>query len=74
MDLKFTEAQEILRKMVRDFLATECPKTMVRELEQSEKGYSPELWEKMAELIPTTSPAVLSSGPLLFPGLMEASV
>ena len=50
MDLRFTEAQEILRKMVRDFLATECPKTLVRELEQSDKGYSPELWKKMAEL------------------------
>ena len=50
MDLTFTEAQEILRKMARDFLATECPKTMVRELQNSEKGYSPELWKKMAEL------------------------
>ncbi|HIE17867.1 MAG TPA: acyl-CoA dehydrogenase [Dehalococcoidia bacterium] len=50
MDLRFTEAQEILRKMARDFLTTECPKTLVRELEQSEKGYSPELWKKMAEL------------------------
>ena len=50
MDLRFTEAQEILRKMVRDFLATECPKTLVREIEKSEQGYSPELWKKMAEL------------------------
>jgi alkylation response protein AidB-like acyl-CoA dehydrogenase len=50
MDLRFTEAQEILRKMARDFLATECPKTLVRELEKSEKGYSPELWKKMAAL------------------------
>ena len=50
MDLRFTEAQEILRKMVRDFLTTECPKTLVREIEKSEKGYSPELWKKMAEL------------------------
>ncbi len=50
MDLRFTEAQEILRKMARDFLATECPKSLIRELEQSEKGYSPKLWKKMAEL------------------------
>ena len=50
MDLTFNEAQEILRKMARDFLTTECPKSMVRELEDSEKGYSPELWKKMAEL------------------------
>ncbi|MCK4331211.1 MAG: acyl-CoA/acyl-ACP dehydrogenase [Dehalococcoidia bacterium] len=50
MDLAFSEAQEILRKMARDFLSTECPKTMVRELQDSEEGYSPELWKKMAEL------------------------
>lgn len=50
MDLRFTEEQEILKKTARDFLTTECPKTLVRELERSEKGYSPELWKKMAEL------------------------
>ena len=50
MDLTFSEAQEILRKMARDFLSTECPKTLVRELQDSEKGYSPDLWKKMAEL------------------------
>jgi alkylation response protein AidB-like acyl-CoA dehydrogenase len=50
MDLRFSEAQDILRKMARDFLTTECPKTLVRELEKSEKGYSPQLWKKMAEL------------------------
>jgi 3-oxocholest-4-en-26-oyl-CoA dehydrogenase beta subunit len=50
MDLRFTETQEILKKMAHDFLTTECPKTLVRELEKSEKGYSPELWKKVAEL------------------------
>jgi alkylation response protein AidB-like acyl-CoA dehydrogenase len=50
MDLRFTETQEILKQMARDFLTTECPKTLVRKLEQSEEGYSPEVWKKMAEL------------------------
>ena len=50
MDLRFTEAQEMLRKTARDFLTTECPKTKVRELEEAEEGYSPETWQKMAEL------------------------
>jgi alkylation response protein AidB-like acyl-CoA dehydrogenase len=50
MDLRYTEEQEILKQAARDFLATECPKTLVRELERSEKGYSPDLWKKMAEL------------------------
>jgi alkylation response protein AidB-like acyl-CoA dehydrogenase len=50
MDLRFSEQQEILKKMARDFLTTECPKALVRELEDNEKGYSTELWKKMAEL------------------------
>jgi len=50
MDLDFTEEQDMLRTSARDFLTTECPKTLVRELEESEKGYSPEIWRKMAEL------------------------
>ena len=49
MDLSLSEDQEMLRKMARDFLANECPKTLVREMEEDEKGYSPELWAKMAE-------------------------
>ena len=51
MDLDFSEEQDMLRTMARDFLEKECPKTLVRELEEDEeKGYSPELWRKMAEL------------------------
>ena len=50
MDINFTEEQEMLRRSARDFLVAECPKTKVRELEEDEKGYSPELWDKMAGL------------------------
>ena len=50
MNLDFTEEQEMLRTNARDFLTNECPKALVRELEEDEKGYSPELWGKMAEL------------------------
>lgn len=50
MDLDLTEEQEMLRSTARDFLTKECPKSLVRELEDDEKGYSPELWRKMAEL------------------------
>lgn len=50
MDLDFTEEQEMLRTMVRDFVEKECPKTLVRELEDGDLGYSPEIWKKMAEL------------------------
>lgn len=50
MNIAFTEEQEMLRKAARDFLTAECPKKKVRELEEDEKGYSPEIWKKMADL------------------------
>lgn len=50
MDLRFTEEQEMLRKAVRDFLSTECPKEKVRELVKSEIGYSPDIWHEIANL------------------------
>ena len=50
MDLAFSEEQEMLSKSARDFLADKCPTTLVREMEEDEKGYSPELWKEMADL------------------------
>jgi alkylation response protein AidB-like acyl-CoA dehydrogenase len=50
MDLAFSEEQEMLSKSARDFLADKCPKTLVREMEEDEQGYPPELWKEMAEL------------------------
>ncbi len=49
MDLGLNEQQELLKNAARDFLENECPETLVREMEEDEKGYSPELWSKMAE-------------------------
>jgi alkylation response protein AidB-like acyl-CoA dehydrogenase len=50
MDLGLSEQQEILRRTAREFLEAECPTSLVRELEHSEQGYSPELWKMMAHL------------------------
>ena len=50
MDLSLSEEQEMLKKMARDFLSDKFPKTVVKEIEESEPGYSPELWSEMAEL------------------------
>ena len=50
MDFEFTQSQKILRKTARDFLERECPKTLVREMEADDKGYSPQLQRKMADL------------------------
>ncbi len=50
MNLALSEEQEMLRTMARDFLADKLPKTTVKEMEESEQGYSPELWKEMAQL------------------------
>lgn len=50
MDLGLSEEQEMLKKAARDFLQKECPKRLVRQLDESDAGYSSELWHKMAEL------------------------
>ncbi|MFH1490980.1 MAG: acyl-CoA dehydrogenase family protein [Pseudomonadota bacterium] len=50
MDVKLSEEQKLIRSSAKEFLKAEAPKDLVRELEESEVGYSPELWEKMAGL------------------------
>ena len=50
MDFGLSEEQEILRTSARDFLQKECPKQLVRQLDESDEGYSPELWRKMSDL------------------------
>ncbi len=50
MDLVLTEEQEMLKKMASDFLTDKFPKTVVKEIEETESGYSPEIWKEMAEL------------------------
>jgi alkylation response protein AidB-like acyl-CoA dehydrogenase len=49
VDLGLSEQQELLKDAARDFLENECPETLVREMEEDEQGYSPELWGKMAD-------------------------
>ena len=50
MDFELGEEQVMLKTSARDFLEKECPKKLVRDMMEDEKGYSPELWKKMAEL------------------------
>lgn len=49
MDLGLSEEQEMLRNFARDFLEKECPEQYVRQMEEDERGYSPEVWRKMAD-------------------------
>ena len=50
MDLNLSEEQKMLKDMARDFLTDKFPKAVVKEIEESESGYSPEAWKEMAEL------------------------
>ena len=50
MNLTLSEEQEMLKKSARDFLTEKCPKKLIKEMEESETGYSAELWQEMAEL------------------------
>jgi alkylation response protein AidB-like acyl-CoA dehydrogenase len=50
MDLSLNEEQQMLQKMARDFLEDKCPPAIVRELEASELGYSPDMWHEIADL------------------------
>lgn len=49
MDLGLTEAQQMLRNSAREFLEKECPHTYVRAMEEDQRGYTPEMWRKLAE-------------------------
>lgn len=50
MDLSLNEEQELLQTSARDFLAANCPTTHVREMEEDATGYSPALWQEIADL------------------------
>ena len=50
MDLGLTEIQQMLKNSAREFLSQECPLTLVRELEESNKGYSETLWKQVVSL------------------------
>ncbi|MBM4462691.1 MAG: acyl-CoA dehydrogenase [Chloroflexi bacterium] len=50
MDFALNDQQELLKKEARRFLDSEFPKKLVRQLQESELGYSPEIWKKIADL------------------------
>jgi alkylation response protein AidB-like acyl-CoA dehydrogenase len=50
MNLDFTSEQDMLRDSAAKFLANEFDFEKLREIEDGEPGYSPEIWGQMAEL------------------------
>jgi alkylation response protein AidB-like acyl-CoA dehydrogenase len=49
VNFAFSEEQEELRNVVRQFLEAKSPESAVRELMETEQGYDPEVWRQMAE-------------------------
>ncbi len=50
MDVIPNEEEQMVKNLAREFLEGECPPSLARDMEKDEKGYSPELWDKMAGL------------------------
>jgi alkylation response protein AidB-like acyl-CoA dehydrogenase len=50
MDLDFNDEQIMMAKTVREFVKRTVPKTLVREMEEDDKGFTPEIWKEMATL------------------------
>lgn len=50
MNFQLDEEQLMLQASARSFLQEECPKKLVRAMMEDDKGYSPELWKKIADL------------------------
>lgn len=50
MDLGLNETQQMLRTSAWEFLEAECPTSYVRDMEQDERGYTPQFWDKLAGL------------------------
>lgn len=50
MHFDLSEEQKMLKWIARKFLTEKFPLEVVSELERSELGYSPEIWQEMAEL------------------------
>ncbi len=49
MNFAFSDEQEELRKVVRQFLENKSPETAVREQMDTEDGFDPAVWSQMAE-------------------------
>lgn len=50
MDLDLSEDQEMLRAAAREFLEKESPLMFAREMEQDPRGFTTELWQKLAQV------------------------
>ncbi len=49
MDFSLNEQQEMMQTLARDFLTSEYSDKVLKAMVKDEKGFTPELWKKMAE-------------------------
>jgi len=50
LDLALTESEAMLRKTALDFLRRDAPKEVVQALQETDTGYTEELWQKAVEM------------------------
>ena len=50
MDLSLTDRQESIKSAAREFFESECPTSLVRAMEDDDRGYPAEMWERMAAM------------------------
>jgi alkylation response protein AidB-like acyl-CoA dehydrogenase len=50
MDFDFNDEQKMFKQGAREFFEKECPKSLVRQMVEDERGNPAELWRKMAQL------------------------
>ena len=50
MDMGLSEIQQMLKNSAREFLAQESPLTLVREMEDDDRGFTEELWRQVSSL------------------------
>jgi len=50
MDLGLSEVQQMLKSSAQEFLSRECPLTLVRDMEEDQRGFTDGLWQQIAGL------------------------
>ena len=50
MDLALTPDQELLRNTARDFVRRDCSKEALLDMDTTDRGYSEEVWQKLADI------------------------
>lgn len=50
MNYDLNQEQQMLKDAAHSFILKECPRTFVRDMAEDQRGYTPQIWQKMAEL------------------------